>query len=282
MEVEKKHYLITVRGIYDGVMYGAAIYSLPVALGNSLVSQGRATVASKADVADYAEANRAAEAEVAAARALKVGIVPQQPEAAASAPGKPSTLTAEETIQRMLAGDISDETLEGIRTHRDALLEMRNNQGEGSLAEFAKAEADRANAEIVPNKNEVGNKPEGGEGSIAEKLNSERGANEPNALDALPPTTEGGNSTEGENGGQGGNALEETDDNDDDETGGNGGGTGDGNDLPENLPFRRELVAGGVTSMEQLTKMTKAQLIEIKGVKDVAAQRIGAFLAGNE
>lgn len=163
-------------------------------------------------------------------------------------------LSVEETVERMKAGDFSEEVFRSAQYHQAEISALMNPNAEPPLYGNIQTPAQTlVAAQTNPNLRESGE-------------------------DAGNASNLGGNALGGEANGQTGGNAGGTANQTGTQTGGNSEG-GAESDLPEDFPWRAELIAGGVTSLAKLKGMNKTQMLAIAGIGETRVNHIGARLA---
>lgn len=150
-------------------------------------------------------------------------------------------LSFEETVQRFQAMDFSDEVMRSMQYHQ---TEFQARFGAPQVAPtYGKdATAGESTKEVI----------------------------EPKTPPVEKTAPLGSGAPSGETG-----ATGETD------NGKEGAPSEEGIDLPAELPFRAELIAGNVKTLAELKAMNKKQILEVPEIGDAKANKIGAWLAAN-
>lgn len=190
-------------------------------------------------------------------------------------------LPLEETMKRFQAFDYSDDVMRSMQYHQSAIA--------AQVSGNPLAAATYGDKEIVPNASNLVSdetnpniEVSGGEtkatGAIDLSSTGGMAGGVPSENVEGGGTATGGSSEGNQTGGAptGGAPTGGS------ETGGSETGGKDSFDLPEGLPYRAELIAGGVTSMEKLRSMKRPDILLIPNIGDARANQIGAHLAAME
>lgn len=169
-------------------------------------------------------------------------------------------LSVEETVERMKAGDFSEEVFRSAQYHQAEISALMNPNAVIPLYGNAQTPAEvLIAAQTNPNAREggedAGNAPNAAQNFAQWQGNAQSEGN------GEPATTAG-------TGNQAGT-----------QTGGKSEAGGAESDLPEDFPWRAELIAGGVTSLAQLKAMNKTQMLAIAGIGETRVNHIGARIA---